>query len=460
MDGYKNHCNGTIVISQSATKFHDDIRNILTECGFGFREYRQKRQGQFAGYEDNISFVIPYGIPRGEQYGNKGWSYLEEWIDKDVPAVYDALSKRQFLILLQAMDRANGHHSVKRDYTPRTMTISCGCRRRLADRIQQLAIERGFRCDVRSFKPKPSEWNRLPQEQWTVALREKTSAFVGGIRKDINELIPNRCRFGSVPFTPNEWVWCLTTEKGTLVTRRNGKVAVVGNCGRGFRLHESKTDCLVLDYGGNILRHGPVDVIQVRDKGKGSGDAPIKECPKCQLMVHAAVAVCSDCGYEFPPPERESHDGSASHEGILSGEITDTEYDVQEVFYSVHVKRGAGEDDPRTMRIDYLVGFNDIQSEWVCPEHVGWAQKKFAKWWTERSHDPVPDNADLAVRIAKAGGLASPEKIVVRKIGGERFERIIKHQLDEKPHSVSENFDLTQEHNNDDPFFDNDDVPF
>jgi len=104
-------------------------------------------------------------------------------------------------------------------------------------------------------------------------------------------------------------------------------------CGRGFRLHESKTDCLVLDYGGNILRHGPVDAIQVRDKsGKGSGDAPVKECPKCQLMVHAAVAVCPECGHEFPPPERETHDGSASHEGILSGEITDTEYDVQAVF--------------------------------------------------------------------------------------------------------------------------------
>jgi len=133
---------------------------------------------------------------------------------------------------------------------------------------------------------------------------------------------------------------------------------------------------------------------------------------------------------------------------------------VQTVFYGVHVKRGAGEDDPRTMRVDYQVGFNDIKSEWVCPEHAGWAQKKFEKWWTERSHDPVPDNTELAVRIAKAGGLAAPEKIVVRKIGGERFERIIKYQLEEKPHSVSENFDLTQEDNHDSFFDDDDSVPF
>jgi len=231
--------------------------------------------------------------------------------------------------------------------------------------------------------------------------------------------------------------------------------------GRSFRLHESKVDALVLDYGGNILRHGPVDAIQVNDKnGKGNGNAPAKECPKCQLMVHAAVGVCPECGYEFPPPERDTHDGTASNEGILSGEITDTEYDVQAVFYGVHVKRGAGEDDPRTMRVDYQVGFNAFKSEWVCPEHTGWAQKKFEKWWTERSHDPVPNNTDLAVRIAKAGGLAVPEKIVVRKIGGERFERIIKYALEEKPHSVSENFDDTQENNDDASFFDDDSVPF
>ena len=73
----------------------------------------------------------------------------------------------------------------------------------------------------------------------------------------------------------------------------------------------------------------------------------------------------------------------------------------------------------------------------------------------------MPEDADLAVRIGREGGLALPEKIVVRKIGGERFERIIKYALEEKPHSVSENFDLTMENNNNDDYFlDGDDVPF
>ncbi|MBK9187351.1 MAG: DEAD/DEAH box helicase [Phycisphaerales bacterium] len=54
--------------------------------------------------------------------------------------------------------------------------------------------------------------------------------------------------------------------------------------GRGFRLHPGKADCLVLDFGGNVLRHGPVDAVRVKEPGAGEGEAPAKECPRC----HAA----------------------------------------------------------------------------------------------------------------------------------------------------------------------------
>ena len=71
--------------------------------------------------------------------------------------------------------------------------------------------------------------------------------------------------------------------------------------GRGFRLHENKTDCLVLDFGSNILRHGPVDCLRVTDaQPKGNGEAPAKECPGCSEVIHAAYARCPVCGYEFP----------------------------------------------------------------------------------------------------------------------------------------------------------------
>ncbi len=199
--------------------------------------------------------------------------------------------------------------------------------------------------------------------------------------------------------------------------------------GRGFRLHPGKTDCLVLDFGGNILRHGPVDDLRIKDPGQGDGEAPAKECPECQAVIHAAYAICPECGHEFPPPRREQHDHQASTAGILSGEITETEHEVQDVYFSVHIKRNAPEDHPRTMRVDYRCGFNDYHSEWVCVEHTGYARAKAEAWWRQRSNEPVPETAEQAVDICEAGGIAETKAITVRSATGEQFDRITDYQL-------------------------------
>jgi len=204
--------------------------------------------------------------------------------------------------------------------------------------------------------------------------------------------------------------------------------------GRGTRLHPYKEDCLVLDYGGNVLRHGPVDAVVVDKKTPGDGgEAPARECPECNALIHAAYRVCPDCGYEFPPPEKELHESQASTAGILSGEITDTEYEVQNVYYSVHTKRGADPDHPKTMRIEYCIGFNNYVSEWVCPEHTGWARQKFEKWWNKRSMCPAPKTVQEAVELANDGALAETNAITVRSISGEKYDSVIASEVGDKP---------------------------
>jgi len=200
-------------------------------------------------------------------------------------------------------------------------------------------------------------------------------------------------------------------------------------CGRGFRLHPDKSDCLVLDYGGNILRHGPVDDLQIKEQPSGNGESPAKECPECLALIHAAYGMCPECGYEFPPPEHQQHDSQASSAGILSGEVTKTEHDVDGVYYSVHVKRGAPDDHPRTMRVDYRCGFNDYFSEWVCPEHDGYARAKFEKWWSQRSAEPLPDTAEQTVEICDSGGIAQTKSITVRSVSGEKYDTVIDYRL-------------------------------
>ena len=204
--------------------------------------------------------------------------------------------------------------------------------------------------------------------------------------------------------------------------------------GRGFRLNEGKENCLVLDFGGNVLRHGPVDAIRIQAVNhRGNGEAPAKQCPVCQSLIAAGYAVCPDCGYEFPPPERRQHEATASTEGILSGEVTTTVHDVRGVFYSVHSKKGAPEDAPKTLRVEYQTGFHQHQSEWICFEHTGWARQKAESWWRRRSTAPAPRTAAEAALLANDGALCRTRSITVRTVVGDQYPRIIGYALDDRP---------------------------
>jgi DNA repair protein RadD len=208
--------------------------------------------------------------------------------------------------------------------------------------------------------------------------------------------------------------------------------------GRGFRLHPGKDNCLVLDFGGNVLRHGPVDQLRMAEDGRsGNGKAPAKECPDCHAVIAAGYTHCPECGYEFAPPERRRHEAKASEAGILSTKITTTRYSVRDVFYSAHRKRGSDDDSPRSLRVDYKVGWNEYKSEWVCIEHDGYPRQKAIAWWQRRSPDPVPDTAHDAVVIANHGGLAVATSITVRCVEGDTFERIIDWELGPVPESIS-----------------------
>ncbi|MCK4602205.1 MAG: hypothetical protein KAU28_07045, partial [Phycisphaerae bacterium] len=123
----------------------------------------------------------------------------------------------------------------------------------------------------------------------------------------------------------------------------------------------------------------------------------------------------------------------ASTEGILSGEVTTTVYPVEAVHCSVHHKHGAPEAAPRTLRVEYRIGFRTYQSEWICFEHMGWPRHKAESWWRKRSNVLVPVSAEEAVELANAGALCETRSITVRSVVGEKYDRIIDYELGEKP---------------------------
>lgn len=78
--------------------------------------------------------------------------------------------------------------------------------------------------------------------------------------------------------------------------------------GRGMRTAEGKKDCLVLDFGGNVMRHGPITHVTPPSKKGSQKKAPSKACPNCGEIVVAGTRVCPVCGYEWPAPERKQKD--------------------------------------------------------------------------------------------------------------------------------------------------------
>lgn len=183
--------------------------------------------------------------------------------------------------------------------------------------------------------------------------------------------------------------------------------------GRGLRIAPGKDDCLILDFAGNIARHGPIDRLEVSHE-VGGGPAPGKVCPECRETVWVAATECPECGFEFPmmePGERMPHETKASSAPILSTEETAIEtVPVERVEYARHEKLGK----PPSLRVTYWAGLASYR-EWVCLEHEGFARRKAHEWWARRSPNPPPESVDEALDAASE--LVEPDEIVINTLG-------------------------------------------
>ena len=186
--------------------------------------------------------------------------------------------------------------------------------------------------------------------------------------------------------------------------------------GRGTRLAPGKENCLVLDFAGNVARHGPIDLVKPKDKtnGEGDGEAPTKVCPACHTINPAAARQCLACPYLFPPRE-VSIDATASLLPIMSP-VRPEWVDVSAVTYHRHDKPGK----PPSLKVHYHCGLLRHQ-EWVCLEHEGYPRQKAVSWWRQRAHnDDVPTSVDEA--LVRADELRQPLQIAVRPNG--RFTEV------------------------------------
>ena len=190
-------------------------------------------------------------------------------------------------------------------------------------------------------------------------------------------------------------------------------------CGRGMRPSPGKDNCLMLDYAGNIARHGPIDQINGRRKKASAGDnhdAPVRKCPRCETLIHAGLRTCPECGAIMPAPEIEI-EHHASERAVLSSQKVIKDLSIDDVYYSHHVGRSG----VPTLRVTYGAGAFTRVAEYICFEHHGYARAKAEVWWTRRSSEPIP--ATVGDALDTVDTLAKPE--AMRVSFGGKFPELI-----------------------------------
>jgi superfamily II DNA or RNA helicase len=248
---------GTEISISQSKEYHHEIRALLTRLGFDFRERMRTNCGGFSTETalPNYEFRIPKG---NGQIKRNGWIKYAPYLDKKVSPLLHCMTKRQFQIFWEELLKGDGAQQENH-----SGWLWCSNKEK-ADAYTHMAVIRGY---AASCAAEQTQYNTTV---WRVSIRDTQ-----WITSD-----PNDKRAAKIQLEEpreNEKVWCVRNQNSTLVTRRCGKIAIIGNCprldciilarptqstglflqciGRGTRKSPGKTDCLILDLTDNVFSH-------------------------------------------------------------------------------------------------------------------------------------------------------------------------------------------------------------
>lgn len=269
-DGTYDKSNNSYKICQSMTnlKFVEEIRDMLVRLNIGFNEHRVKHTGDLAKYNDNIIFGFS---SKTQKEGKIGIGYLKEWLDKSGSPLLETMNQQQILWLLDGYYHGNGINKTTRDYTVRTKKAIFGQNKELVEKLQSLLTRRGIKSTISIAKGRDMVWNGK-------TIHQKNQYILGWRNSDYVTMNGSNVKNGSISgkktYTRARWteqeyhdnVYCVRNELGTTIMRRNGKIIIAGNCGRGVRLDSSNPDKVltVYDLVGLCSTIGPVEQIKLR----------------------------------------------------------------------------------------------------------------------------------------------------------------------------------------------------
>lgn len=241
--------------------------------------------------------------------------------------------------------------------------------------------------------------------------------------------------------------------------------------GRGFRclgngieesIRNGKSNCLVLDFGGNLLRFGPVNMLDPKEPRKIPpkacpecdeictglalycrqcgfrwGDLPTKTCLKCNQECHTATRICKNetqdglCNAEFPRPNLHGADAQEGDVVAMLPSEAGEEYSVDYIEVTHYQK---SETATATLKVTYRSDMHKFD-EWVCFEHVGFARQNAIKWWAARTQLGSPVPKSISEALERISECFHPRVIRVRREG--KYFRIDRaREFEDRPFDV------------------------
>jgi DNA repair protein RadD len=191
--------------------------------------------------------------------------------------------------------------------------------------------------------------------------------------------------------------------------------------GRGLRIAEGKSDCLVLDFAGNVARHGPITAVEPPQKAKkGEALARTKTCPRCEEMVAPNTRECPHCGHVWEV-EEQAKPVTLANDDIMG--IEPSEMALTGWAWRKHTSRASGKD---MLQVSYYGGISEPPvTEYIPVLHEGYAGEKARRQLIAIAvKSGANDLSDDLSEMAKVMQQSTPPSILKFKRDG-KFHRVI-----------------------------------
>ena len=213
---------------------------------------------------------------------------------------------------------------------------------------------------------------------------------------------------------------------------------------RGSRIKSHTDHCLVLDFVGNVARHGPITALQPpKSKGKG-GEAPTKKCPVCAEVLLAFARECPVCGHVFTAEKEEPKLSNLDIMGFEAETVA-----VRSWQWRVHVSRNSGKE---MLKVTYYPDDMMMQpiTEYLPIMHGGYAEQKAVQLLTTIAHQSgIDDYKNRLQSIYDLDSLAefmqegnSPTTIDYKRDG--KFYRVITRTFEKPADDYARGLDIPQ----------------